>query len=509
MARNQTNKPNLTPGNVVFLYGVLRDALGTGKQTFITHVETALADKRLTAADLGFDSTQELLESLGDGIKLTIFKGGRLYATVVEHPEWDAALAGASKKEERKPGAKGNKPWKRKKGDKAIKPSCPKRVKREPEPKAEAHTAVAPASSASVADTCGDAVEVAAAAQATVESPGADAHAGTATSSRAAETAATHDGQPHRLRNANFSLEDEEQSGKPDDTESSDAVDSTGTPESDAASGTEPSIEAQPEPSIAVTIVYDPYTGIDEETVIKPTPGAYVPAQPDIFIGQAAMCPPPAPEPAQDRPSTPEAARAATKGASPAPETMHARASRTPAGTASAAMAAPAPAASSIDPSTAAPLPHEDPQAAKSESHHDAPSNTMPADALARPDASRELETSTARIGAMAEPAADRPPLPDDFPVDFATDVYCPGPQLHQLTLLYPFGADVLGIVGEYFHLSCERGDIVANRRRASFSIRYLDNRERKEAFVRITHRTQAGTGPLWSISAVEIPEEA
>ena len=324
MARNQTNKPGLTPGNVVFLYGVLRDALGTGKQTFITHVETALADKRLTAADLGFDSTQELLESLGDGIKLTIFKGGRLYATVVEHPEWDAALAGASKKEERKPGAKGNKPWKRKKGDKAIKPSCPKRVKREPEPKAEAHTAVAPASSASVADTCGDAVEVAAAAQATVESPGADAHAGTATSSRAAETAATHDGQPHRLRNANFSLEDEEQSGKPDDTESSDAVDSTGTPESDAASGTEPSIEAQPEPSIAVTIVYDPYTGIDEETVIKPTPGAYVPAQPDIFIGQAVMCPPPAPEPAQDRPSTPEAARAVTKGASPAPETMHA-----------------------------------------------------------------------------------------------------------------------------------------------------------------------------------------
>ena len=133
----------------------------------------------------------------------------------------------------------------------------------------------------------------------------------------------------------------------------------------------------------------------------------------------------------------------------------------------------------------------------------------MPADALARPDASRELETSTARIGAMEERAADRPLLPDDFPVDFATDVYCPGPQLHQLTLLYPFGADVLGIVGEYFHLSCERGDIVANRRRASFSIRYLDNRERKEAFVRITHRTQAGTGPLWSISAVEIPEEA
>ena len=91
MAHN-TSAPALTPGNVIYLYGVLRDAIGVGKQTFITHVEAALADKRLTADDLGFDSTQALLESLGDGVKLTIFKGGRLYATLVAQPDWDAAL---------------------------------------------------------------------------------------------------------------------------------------------------------------------------------------------------------------------------------------------------------------------------------------------------------------------------------------------------------------------------------------------------------------------------------
>lgn len=86
-------RPTLSLGNHIYLYRLLRDAIGCGKQTFMTQVEEALAAGDMTAYDLGFESTRELLEELNDCIKLTVFKGGRLYATVIANDAWDAALA--------------------------------------------------------------------------------------------------------------------------------------------------------------------------------------------------------------------------------------------------------------------------------------------------------------------------------------------------------------------------------------------------------------------------------
>lgn len=87
--------PTLSLGNHIYLYRLLRDAIGCGKQTFMTQVEEALAAGDMAAYDLGFESTRELLEELDDCIKLTVFKGGRLYATVIANEAWDAALARA------------------------------------------------------------------------------------------------------------------------------------------------------------------------------------------------------------------------------------------------------------------------------------------------------------------------------------------------------------------------------------------------------------------------------
>ncbi len=85
-------RPTLSLGNHIYLYRLLRDAIGCGKQTFMTQVEEALTAGDMTAYDLGFESTRELLEELDDCIKLTVFKGGRLYATVIANEAWDAAL---------------------------------------------------------------------------------------------------------------------------------------------------------------------------------------------------------------------------------------------------------------------------------------------------------------------------------------------------------------------------------------------------------------------------------
>lgn len=127
-------RPTLSLGNHIYLYRLLRDAIGCGKQTFMTQVEEALAAGDMAAYDLGFESTRELLEELDDCIKLTVFKGGRLYATVIANEAWDTALA---KGEDKPKAAKGAKQSykKKKRGEKDLKAVRPKHVKH-PEPEA-------------------------------------------------------------------------------------------------------------------------------------------------------------------------------------------------------------------------------------------------------------------------------------------------------------------------------------------------------------------------------------
>lgn len=134
--------PTLSLGNHIYLYRLLRDAIGCGKQTFMTQVEEALAAGDMAAYDLGFESTRELLEELDDCIKLTVFKGGRLYATVIANEAWDAALAKGEDKPKATKGAKQSYK-KKKRGEKDLKAVRPKHVKR-PEPESVAEVAPEP-----------------------------------------------------------------------------------------------------------------------------------------------------------------------------------------------------------------------------------------------------------------------------------------------------------------------------------------------------------------------------
>ena len=109
---------------------------------------------------------------------------------------------------------------------------------------------------------------------------------------------------------------------------------------------------------------------------------------------------------------------------------------------------------------------------------------------------------------AAPAPAPAAPAIPEDFPVDFATEVFCPGPLLHQLSTYLPYGADTLGIVGEYYWISRERGTIEAARNRASFPLRYTQAGERREVTVRIRLNTTGGLGATWAIDKVNAPAE-
>ena len=155
----------------------------------------------------------------------------------------------------------------------------------------------------------------------------------------------------------------------------------------------------------------------------------------------------------------------------------------------------------------------------------DAPVTVKPADSTIKPEATLEpapvIESVPAaacdRIPAPAPasvpaaaptPAPAAPAIPEDFPVDFATEVFCPGPLLHQLSTYLPYGADTLGIVGEYYWIARERGTIEAARNRASFPLRYPQAGERHEVTVRIRRNTTGGLGAAWTIDKVEEPEQ-
>lgn len=415
-------RPTLSLGNHIYLYRLLRDAIGCGKQTFMTQVEEALAVGDMTAYDLGFESTRELLEELDDCIKLTVFKGGRLYATVIANEAWDAALA---KGEDKPKAAKGAKQSykKKKRGEKDLKAVRPKHVKRpgpeamveaapEPEPETEIEVAIEVTAEAETGIAATTDPEVISEQEATVELN----EAPKSTTEEAADQPET----PAFQNSDVFGNEaEDDQSDEPADQG---ATESAPEPET-------------PQPAISLTVVYDPENANAGITTMASTP---IEAKPSIEAEDA-----------------PEAdAKTETEDTSV-----------------------------SVEPTDSAVNPEPVPE-------------SVPV-----------IESTSAPVPAPV-PAPAAPTIPEDFPIDFATEVFCPGPLLHQLSTYLPYGADTLGIVGEYYWIARGRGTIEAARNRASFPLHYTQAGERHEVTVRIRRNTTGGLGATWAIDKVEEPEQ-
>lgn len=421
-------KPTLSLGNHIYLYRLLRDAIGCGKQTFMTQVEEALATGDMAAYDLGFESTRELLEELDDCIKLTVFKGGRLYATVIANEAWDTALA---KGEDKPKAAKGAKQSykKKKRGEKDLKAVRPKHVKR-PEPVAEVAPEPEPETEIEVA------IEVAAEAEteiAAMTDPEVMSEQEAAVELNEAPKSTTEEAanQPETSAFQNSDVfgneAEDDQSDEPADQG---ATESAPEPET-------------PQPAISLTVVYDPENANAGITTMASTPvEAKLPVE------------------AEDAPQAD--AKTETEDTSV-----------------------------SVEPTDSAVKPEPVPESAPViESASEPVYDQIPAPAPVP--------------AAAPAPAPAAPAIPEDFPVDFTTEVFCPGPLLHQLSTYLPYGADTLGIVGEYYWIARERGTIEAARNRASFPLRYTQAGERREVIVRIRRNTTGGLGAAWTIDKVE-----
>lgn len=425
-------RPTLSLGNHIYLYRLLRDAIGCGKQTFMTQVEEALAAGDMTAYDLGFESTRELLEELNDCIKLTVFKGGRLYATIIANEAWDAALAKGEDKPKTAKGAKQSYK-KKKRGEKDLKAVRPKHVKRpepeamveaapEPEPETEIEVAIEVTAEAETEIAATTDSEVISEQEATVELN----EAPKSTTEEAADQPET----PAFQNSDVFGNETEDD--QPDESADQDATESAPEPE-------------MPQPAISLTVVYDPENANAGITTMASTP---IEAKSSVENESATQV--------------------------------------------------------ELDTATA-----------------DAPAIVEPAGSAAMPKVGTESVLGTEPVpvvemtpvneqafapAMVPAPAPVAPAIPEDFPIDFATEVFCPGPLLHQLSTYLPYGADTLGIVGEYYWIARERGTIEAARNRASFPLRYTQDGERHEVAVRIRRNTTGGLGSTWAIDKVEEP---
>ena len=422
MARIQES-PALTPGNRIYLYRLLSQELGCGKQTFLPAVEEALASDRMTADDLGFDSTRALLEALDEFIKLTVFKGGRIYATVISQPAWDDALAtlASGKQSQADSASKANKPWKRKKADKSLKPVRPKRVKRiEPEPVAASEPMAEP------------------------EPP--------------VEPAAKTQPESETVIKAEL-----EPAVEPRSEPIVEAAPATETANEGASAGIDvPEVVTEPSPAIALTVTYDPYSGIDRETKLVSHP-VTAPAPERRNQRESA----PAVAPVTPSPATgPSQATAAT-----APKPM--KPSAMP-------MAAPAQAEEATAPAQASPT------QASSAQPKAAIGDTQPA--TARPEPAR------------SEPLA--PEILASYPEDFSTDVYLASDRIAELCELLPYGTDVFALLAEDYARARTLQLIAGTRARATFPLR-IQHADSIEP-IRISLKKRSGTGLQWELSAVE-----
>ena len=127
--------PRITEGNRLWFYQLFRDTIGHGRQASVAQVEEVLAAEDVDPEDVECTDVTQLLEALGDLVKLTVFKKGRIYATPLPNEAYDAILERLAAPAEEAAGGKAgsgkasNKPWKRKKGTKDPKPAKPRKRK--------------------------------------------------------------------------------------------------------------------------------------------------------------------------------------------------------------------------------------------------------------------------------------------------------------------------------------------------------------------------------------------
>lgn len=235
--------------HALYLYKLLKATIGISKQTPLSIVEGVLIEDDLAPQDFGFDDIRALMEACPDFIKITAFKKGYVYATLLTFETFEVALAAGEKNVESQSNGK---PWKRRRGAKSIRALKPKHLVVEAESEVEelpAQEELTEPEELPVAESSEElpvAETALVAEESAAEVPEEDLEQESADDA-ASELAGTDDAAP-----------------EPIETE-------TPAPESKTAEPTVPE-PVVPEPTISLTVTYNPYDGSDEEKTLEAAP---------------------------------------------------------------------------------------------------------------------------------------------------------------------------------------------------------------------------------------------
>lgn len=246
--------------HALYLYKLLKATIGVSKQTPLSTVEGVLIEDDLAPQDFGFDDIRALMEACPDFIKITAFKKGYVYATLLTFDTFEAALVAGEKNVESQ---NNGKPWKRRRGAKSIRALKPKHLVVEAEPEVEELPAQEEPTEPEELSVAESSEELPAAETAPIaEESAAEAPAATAPTAEAPEEdlqqESADDVTPEPAGTA------DDASPEPDETE-------TPAPESKTAEPTVPE-PVVPEPTISLTVTYNPYDGSDEEKTLEAAP---------------------------------------------------------------------------------------------------------------------------------------------------------------------------------------------------------------------------------------------
>lgn len=234
--------------HALYLYKLLKATIGVSKQTPLSTVEGVLIEDDLAPQDFGFDDIRALMEACPDFIKITAFKKGYVYATLLTFDIFEAALVAGEKNVE--PQSNG-KPWKRRRGAKSIRALKPKHLVVEAEPEAEELPTQEEPTEPEELSVAESSEELSVAATPTAEAPEEDLQQESADDATP-KPAGTDDAAP-----------------EPAETK-------TPAPGPKAAELTapEPTVPEPvvPEPTISLTVTYNPYDGSDEEKTLEAAP---------------------------------------------------------------------------------------------------------------------------------------------------------------------------------------------------------------------------------------------
>lgn len=225
--------------HALYLYRLLKATIGVSKQTPLSTVEGVLIEDDLAPQDFGFDDIRALMEACPDFIKITAFKKGYVYATLLTFDIFEAALVAGEKNVESQ---NNGKPWKRRRGAKSIRALKPKHLV------VEAEFEVEEPEEPSVAE---EPEEPTVAETSAADAPAVD----TAAEEPTQETANEATAEPA-----------EAEAPVQEATETETPAPEQKMPEPVAS---EPMV---PEPTISLTVTYNPYDGSDEEKTLEAAP---------------------------------------------------------------------------------------------------------------------------------------------------------------------------------------------------------------------------------------------